>query len=428
MWWRRTGPRCVGAACFQAPAPTARVFDHLQAQGIEVRTASPSEGGKMRLRLSHHSWGRAELLYPVDPPSRELMEWDKRLTEEERTLARRAAWTAVIEHEPTKGDVLRDRKDLLRFLRAVMGTDGVIAYDATSNTFWPAAALDEELSHGAALDIEALFTLHLVGDEPQKPYWLHSHGLKEIGFSDFDVLNPHSDISWREADIFRAIALAIVEGRLVPDGGTFEVAQRLRLRLVPTQSFLSRSDPQAFSLWRMGLDESHTQGHAVVCEPAAGLMGRWRERAVPVRFFSAPMPDDILILFSSEATGLMAQRARETYPVLQRVASELAEFTLPVLVKLAYNVDGSSVDREHLWFEVHAFSDGQLDATLVNEPLRIQGMKAGTRGRHDVERLTDWTIITPFGPINPRWSVGLRQIRERPDEFRAIVAHAEPRG
>ena len=41
--------------------------------------------------------------------------------------------------------------------------------------------------------------------------------------------------------------------------------------------------------------------------------------------------------------------------------------------------------------------DDELDATLLNEPHGIARMRAGQRGRHSVEALSDWQIFTPVG-------------------------------
>ena len=58
--------------------------------------------------------------------------------------------------------------------------------------------LDEELLHeGADLDAESLFVAHSIFDEEQRDadgepraYWLHTHGLAELGTLDFDILRP----------------------------------------------------------------------------------------------------------------------------------------------------------------------------------------------------------------------------------------------
>ena len=98
----------------------------------------------------------------------------------------------------------------------------------------------------------------------------------------------------------------------------------------------------------------------------------------------------------------MADRARRTFPVYRTIADEVAELELPVLVKLGFAVDGGDDDqREHLWFMVHDLGEDSIDGTLVNQPLWIDRLSEGHRGTHQVDLLSDWTVLTPFGPINP---------------------------
>ena len=425
-WWRQKGPICRGLVCFPGASPPAGAFTHLAGAGIESRTRS-EPGSHSHLRLDHPSWGRAELVFPIDPPDPQLLDWDPRLTVREKSRAREAGWAARIDLESQAGDVLADRKRLLRYLRAGLGEGGVVAMDLTAETFWPPEALDDELSHGAEPDIEALFSLHLIHEPPGgAPYWLHSHGLQEIGFTDFDILNPTPEIVDRGGDLLRAIAFAIVEGRLAAEGDPIEVAQGLEVRLVSVRHLLGGWDPREFPLWRRDVDERHTEGHALLCEPGGtGLFGRRRERPRPAAFFSRPLTAEPLILFSTEASVLMARRARDTYQLLRQLAAQLEEFSLPILVKLAYAVDGSTVDREHLWFQAHAFGDDHVDATLLNAPVGIRQMTAGDRGLHPLDQLTDWAVMTPLGVINPRWTVALRSIREDPDKFKELLKNAQ---
>ena len=127
------------------------------------------------------------------------------------------------------------------------------------------------------------------------------------------------------------------------------------------------------------------------------------------------------------ASQLMAERARKTYPVLRQIAEEVAELELPVLVKIGYVVDGGDDDeREHLWFQAHALAPETVDATLVNAPYYIERLNEGDRGTHSIEGLSDWTVMTPFGPINPRAFHARRLIREHRDEMLRLKAQQSP--
>ena len=75
--------------------------------------------------------------------------------------------------------------------------------------------LDDELAHDADLDVEALYTIHAIyDDQTSEPsfYWLHTHGLDELGAFDIDVVRPSPLLAHNAADPLRALAFAALEG------------------------------------------------------------------------------------------------------------------------------------------------------------------------------------------------------------------------
>jgi hypothetical protein len=125
----------------------------------------------------------------------------------------------------------------------------------------------------------------------------------------------------------------------------------------------------------------------------------------------------------------MARRARQAFSVFRDARREFAELDFPALVKLGYRVDGGGEDdREHLWFQVHEVHEDSVDATLINPPFRVSALRANERRRHPLELLSDWTIFTPFGQVDPRQTRTLRLLRENPERVRAAVeAHRQRR-
>jgi uncharacterized protein YegJ (DUF2314 family) len=88
-------------------------------------------------------------------------------------------------------------------------------------------------------------------------------------------------------------------------------------------------------------------------------------------------------------------------------------------VKLGYPIDSASepTDREHLWFDVHAAKDGQVDATLLNQPYHIARMTKGERGWHPLSRLSGWSILCPRGRFGPDTVRDLERRFEKPDDL-----------
>jgi hypothetical protein len=64
---------------------------------------------------------------------------------------------------------------------------------------------------------------------------------------------------------------------------------------------------------------------------------------------------------------------------------------------------------------VHHVGGSDVDCTLINQPFHVSKMKKGDRSRQPLAMLTDWSIMTPFGAINPRSQASARFIREHPE-------------
>ncbi len=178
-------------------------------------------------------------------------------------------------------------------------------------------------------------------------------------------------------------------------------------------------------------DASHNSNRVVLCDPSSqGFFTRlFRKGLRPSRFLSAELPEHAMSSFSNEATALMSARARDTYSVLRALLEEFEEIPCQALAKIGYVVDGGAPeDREHMWFEIHKADADGLDATLINTPFNIGNMKAGDRRKHDLAKLTDWMIMTPAGPINPRFTTPARRIRQHKDKLIEAVRKARADG
>jgi hypothetical protein len=439
-WWKRK-PSTVqaGSVLFRGRwAARPEDFAFLEAAGVRTGIAERRPDGGWSLPIDHADWGRATLFalpdFPTPPAC--LVGSDPRLNEEERAEISTCQQAFGVTAEPRRGDVLSDRKDLLRFLHAILGKEGVAGVDHAAQAFWSRRGLEDELAHDAPLDVDAIYTVHMIlQDEPPpsadvpRAHWFHTHGLREIGFRDFDLLEPDDGLRGHAHDLLRALAFATVEGRLEPGGPALDLVAGAKVAAVDARTFLDRTPPGSHVRYRAAVDEDHLQGHVVICDPAPGS---WLTRLFrggspcPSRFLKGPLPEEVLIQFSNSATDLMAGRARRMLPVLHSLAVELAEFQFPTLVKLGYPVDGGGPDdREHLWFQVHAIRDGEVDATLINAPFNVSGLRSDDRGTHSLELLSDWTVLTPFGPVNPRQTRTLRFLRENRARLREVLPEAE---
>jgi uncharacterized protein DUF2314 len=413
------------------PGPLPPPFESLSVfqNPVTWTPNAPAPNQSWAVEAAHPHWGTADIACQRNsvPLPQELIDHSPALTAAEKGLARRGQATISIRVRTHEKLVLRDRKRLLFWLRALMQSDGAIAFDGESTVLWSAAMLDDELAHDADLDIEALYTLHAVKspDREGEVSWLHTHGLEALGAFDVDVLEPSRMVVENCGDPFRALAFAALEGAIEPDTARFQLAwPGGEIRLVPVREFHAHASPEHQHLRDL---DSHAGRRAVVCEPIGGLFGRWRTKPVPSRFLSNLNDDHIVFPFSSAATMLMAERGRQTVGVFRDLMTEFASLDLPALVKLGYEVDGGGPDDfEHLWFQVHAITGDTVDATLGNSPNGIARLTLGQRGEHGLDRLTDWTIMSPEGAMTPRNISAARRLRDTRSVWQARI-DAAPR-
>ena len=402
-------------------------------QGVVSCTPiSPSADQVWAVRATHPQWGVAELAaFRSQPPvASVLIDHALGLSNDEKARARTGEGAVAVRMQVGQQHVLRDRKRLLFWLRALIQPDGVIAIDDSSMLFWSAAMLEDELAHDADLDIESLYAMHAVQDasDGSRIEWLHTHGLEELGAFDLDILQPSTTFVDNCSDPMRALAFAALEARIAPDTERFPfVHPGGDVRLVSADRYQAEASPEHQKL--RDPDRVHSGRRAVLCEPVGGLFGRWRTRPVPSRFLSSLNTDGMVIPFTTAATELMAERARRTLTILRALKEEFDSLGLSAVVKLGYEVEGgAATDREHLWFVVHEIHGDKVDATLANAPHRVPSLKLGQRGEFGLDRLTDWMMPSPEGPLTPRNISAARRLRANREmwQFRVDSAKQMP--
>jgi uncharacterized protein YegJ (DUF2314 family) len=428
-WWQKNVP-CMFSILFRGELPQQPgEFAFLRDRGIAITPQPPMPQAYWSTTLRHDDWGEAGLICLRDMPRlpREIIDYAW-ISPQEKETALQGESSLVVHYEGKNKDVLRDRKMGLRFARAVMGDDGVAVLDHLAQRVWSREMLEDELCHDADLDVEGVYALHgVTRPNEEVPYWLHTHGLGEIGGFDMTVFKPHADLlGGNGTDLLRSLAFAVVEGRVHQGTARFQVTPKGAVRFVPMPQFLANGPADLVALLKDEV-EGHQQRHAVLCNPEGGFFARWfGNRLTPSRLLSSPMPDGTVINFSADASNLMARRACDTYQQFRRFHEEFAEFGFTAVVKLGYQVDGGGEDsREHLWFEVHAVEDEAIDATLLNAPYGIARLKQGDRGRHAVTLISDWVVFTPVGNITPRSFVPARILRPHREEMLRLMQEAQ---
>ena len=223
-------------------------YQFLTKLGVSGKLGKRSDAAHWTLELSHKQWGSASLiaLRDIPMPDAATVQYSAGLSDQDRTEMAGAGWAVALTAPASRGHVLRDRKNFLRYLRAVMGTDALMSVDSQSMLFWPRGRLDDELQHDADLDVEALYCIHAVSDrqnEEEAPIpWVHTHGLGELGAYDFDILNCHPAVgSVSGGDLFRGIAFSLLEGELKPGAEVLVRAPGSPVRAVEAGEFQAKA-------------------------------------------------------------------------------------------------------------------------------------------------------------------------------------------
>jgi uncharacterized protein YegJ (DUF2314 family) len=419
MWSLLQKPTVHAAVVlFRGPiAPPVEQVLALAGGEVTAARVEPRRGidSPWAVELSHPTWGKAMVAIPRDAPrpDADMLRWGAgSLTEQEQTAAACAEVAMFVEATTPERRVTRARKHLLHWLRLLMSLDGLAANDLQSQLFWSRTMLDDELAHEADLDVEALFTIHAVYD-PDSPdngvYWMHTHGLEELGAFDVDVLRPSAQLAANAGDPMRALAFAALEGLVTPSTTGFVMAMPGgAVDFVPARDFDAAAAPDHARLRTP--DHAHTGKRAVLCQPR-GLFGFLRKKPIPSTFLSR-VGDGVVFAFSKDASGLMAERARATLDVFKGLVAEFGPTDLPTMAKISYATAGDPTGREHLWFEVHGFDGDRIDATLANQPFDVPALQQGARGWHPVADVSDWLVMSPAGPMTPRNLSAARRLRE----------------
>ncbi len=419
MWWLFSKPIVhSGVVLFRGPMapPMEQILSLASGEVTATRTEVPAgPDSPWAVRLTHPTWGEAVVSAPrgAPLPNDDVIGWGTPgLTDREREAVADARMALQVQASTPERNVLRARKYQLRWLHLLMSLDGIVAIDLTSQLFWSQAMLDDELAHDADLDVEALFTVHAIYDEQtadHRVFWLHTHGLEELGAFDIDVLRPSAMLASNAGDCMRALASAALEGHISPSTSNFVLGlPGGKVDLVPVETFDARAAAADVKLRHP--EPPHRGRRAVVCEPR-GLFGFLRKTPIPSRFLER-LDGDVVFNFSKDASELMAARARATLDVFKGLIAEFGPAGLSNGLKISYQTASDPTSREHLWFEVHGFDGDRVDATLLNQPFDVPSLDQQARGWHPMADVSDWIVMSPAGPMTPRNLSPARRLRE----------------
>lgn len=283
----------------------------------------------------------------------------------------------------------------------VVAPDPALVLDANTETPHPGVWLDDVAAAQTPPSPTTLFTIHNVHQEDGGPVWLHTHGLARCGLIELDMVDVPGEVAGLAAELLRATALRFLDHGAPEPDEPFVVGSDMELLWLPWEEGV-RKVPRRVPGSARDRDESHVGRRGLLFAPERALLGRRKYQSPAVY---RPILESQPVLYISDAeTRRMAALANERIGELRGLFQGFGQQEdWLFMVKLGYPVDDArdANHHEHLWFTVHDFSDGVVDATLENEPFDIASMSEGERSLHSLDKLSDWLIICPHGQFGP---------------------------
>ena len=301
-------------------------------------------------------------------------------------------------------NVLEDFHATLRYVDA-MAPETVALHDVAACTFWPGTWLRSSAAASVPPPPSSLFTVHAVADPDDPSAWLHSHGLMRCGSIELELLDvPREHSGLMCSTLLNVAAAMFIEQGVPPPGDPFLVGQDLDLVWLPWEEALTKVSDKLGGGWE-DRDDDHNLASGVLFAPAVKRLGLFRGRERNPSVHLELLQGNPLLYHSAMETRRMSMLAKETFPTLRRLVERFgSDEDWGFLAKLGYTVDDGE-NSEHLWFEVHAIANGQIEGTLLNQPYAVSRLSEGDRGWHPPDLLSDWMVNTPHGQFGPS-SVG----------------------
>lgn len=294
----------------------------------------------------------------------------------------------------------------LRLLNALVPNPALLL-DADAFAPRPASWLRDLAESDIPPSPSTLYSIHAVTGDAGDDVWLHTHGMLRTGYPDLDLLGiPQSDSNLGAELLGRVAALFLNQGP-PPPGERFEIGRDLDLAWLAWEDGLKRLSGSSVGGSADREDDAHTGLRAVIVAPTE-VGYESVARHLPT------LRDNPLLYVSHAETQRMMLLASERLPrFLNLLGSHASDPGWAFLVKLGFPVNAEpDGGKEHLWFQVHGLIDGQVDATLTNQPFAV-ALELGQRGLHSLDQLTDWTIVAPFGRFDPDAILNLERKLQR---------------
>lgn len=242
-----------------------------------------------------------------------------------------------------------------------------------------------------------LFTVHAVSDK-KTAVWLHSHGLNRCGLPELEILNSDKSTYESHYNILENTAK-----RLLDMDEELPCKEPLYLAMVTNEIPLMITLvhwQEAIGYYKKGIlggrrdrDDGHSGNTCCIfCYTSSENIDKKKYEAVTV--YDELLDANPIYMLTGEETARMKALALERLALMKK---KIGEPETAILVKIGLDVDeefredGNS--REHIWFELNEAKDGQVTATLTQEPYYVKDLHEGAVCTYPEEDITDWIVF-----------------------------------
>ena len=278
-----------------------------------------------------------------------------------------------------------------------------------------------------------LYTIHGVydGDENDRIYWLHTHGLLRCGSMELEIVNLKH--GYQEIYNMLNYAASLFIQNHYKEKESFTVGYdglNMNLAWLRWEEALQRFPANVLG----GLDERQDEKD-VHTGPSGVLFAVEEDNLVSSEIYANTLADNPIVYISTTETNRMRKLA---FSQLDIFNATFNKFGKPVkkggflsnlfksksntdnewtfLMKLGLIVDNAEDEdaKEHLWFDVISLEDGKVTAKLTNEPYWIAKLKVNEIYTYPInEVLTDWVIYSPDDTFSPDMAYLLKDILKK---------------
>lgn len=249
----------------------------------------------------------------------------------------------------------------------------------------------------------SFFSVHPVfGEGPRRrETWLHTHGLHRMGSIELEIVGVRRRDAPALTELIYNVARFFLDRGVPLPNTRFDAGTGLPLVWLPWEAGLRHVDG---ALGGAGdRDADHDGERGILFAPAEETP----ERLEPPRCYVPLIEADPIFYVSPAETERMQKLARERLPSFLALQGRFAKNRKwNFHVKLGIPTNGhrgthTCGGAEHLWFDVHNATAKSVEATLLNQPYFVTGLREGQRGAFDLRLLTDWSIDSPRGHYTP---------------------------